>query len=61
MANLALQQTEPMAAHPRCPVCAIPMWLTKIVKHVSGRASLARHHYECMACDAVAILPPMDD
>jgi hypothetical protein len=62
MANVALQQAETVSAiHPRCQVCAVAMWLTKIVKHVSGDPRLTRQHYECMACDAEAILPPLDD
>jgi hypothetical protein len=61
MASLALQNVETTANHPTCPVCAVTMWLTKIVKHSSGDPRLSREHYECMACDAEAILPPMDD
>ena len=61
MASLALQNFEPIATHPRCPVCAVAMWLTRIEHHVSGERRLERHHYECMACDAEAILPPFED
>jgi hypothetical protein len=61
MASLALQNIEPVANHPRCPVCDVAMWLTRIERNVSGERGLARHHYECMACDAEAILPSMDD
>ena len=49
------------ATHPKCPVCAVPMWLVLVTKHVSGDPQLTRNQYECKACDAVAILPPMDD
>ena len=59
---LALQQAQPVShTHPRCPVCAAPMWLIKIVRHVSENPRLTRNHYECKACDAQAILPPMED
>jgi len=61
MAYLALQNVEPIATHPRCPVCTVAMWLTRIERHVSGDRKLARHHYECMACDAEAIIPSLDD
>jgi hypothetical protein len=61
MASLALQKVKPIGIHPRCPVCAVAMWLTKIERHASGERRRARHHYECMACDAEAILPPLDD
>jgi hypothetical protein len=62
MANVALQKAEAVSAnHPRCPVCAVAMWLVKIEKHYSCDASRERHHFKCMACDAEAILPPMDD
>ena len=61
MASLALQNVEPIATHPSCPLCAVAMWLTRIGRHVSGERSLARHHYECMACDAKAIIPSLDD
>jgi hypothetical protein len=37
------------------------MWLVKIERHESGDRRLARHHYECMACDALAIIPSLDD
>jgi hypothetical protein len=61
MASLALQNVEPTATSPRCPVCAVAMWLTTIERHESGDRRLARHHYECMACDALAIIPSLDD
>jgi DNA-directed RNA polymerase subunit M/transcription elongation factor TFIIS len=62
MASVALQQAETVSAtRPRCPVCAVAMWLTRIVKHSSGDPRLTRHHYECMACKAEAILPPLED
>ena len=44
------------APHPRCSECALPMWLTKIVKHASGDPKLAERHYECKVCDAVTVL-----
>jgi transposase-like protein len=61
MSNLAVQKYESASVHPRCPACAVAMWLVKIERHVSGDRQLARHHYECMACDALAILPPLQD
>ena len=62
MTSLDFEKAETVsAAHPRCPVCAVPMWLTRIVKHSSGSPRLTRHHYECVVCDAKAILPPLDD
>jgi hypothetical protein len=62
MGSVAPQNAETVSAiHPRCPVCAVAMWLKKIEHRASGDGRLARHHYECMACDAEAILPAMDD
>ena len=50
-----------LGTHPMCPICVVPMWLVKIVRHASDNPRLARHHYECKACDAQTILPPMED
>jgi transposase-like protein len=62
MASVALQIAEiASAARPQCPICAVPMWLVKIVKHSSGESRLTRQHYECVVCDAEAILPPLED
>jgi hypothetical protein len=36
MASLALQNVEPIAPSPRCPLCAVAMWLVKIERHESG-------------------------
>ena len=47
-----------LGRHPKCSVCGVPMWLIQI-KHVSGDPKLTRNRYECQACDAVAILPPL--
>ena len=54
-------QVKPFSTHPMCPVCAVPLWLVKIMHHVSGDPKLTRKQFECKVCDAVAILPPMDD
>jgi transposase-like protein len=61
MASLALQASEPAVTHPMCPFCAVAMWLKKIEYHDSGDRRLARHHYKCIACDVLAIIPPLDD
>ena len=45
---------------PRCPVCAIPMWLVKIEQHASRNLKLARRHFECKVCDTQTILPPLE-
>ena len=46
---------------PRCPVCSVPMWLVKIQHQFLGQPRLSRHHFECAACEAVAILPALVD
>jgi transposase-like protein len=46
--------------HPRCPVCAVPMWFMKVEHDTSGNALHDRQHFKCMACDAVAVIPPLD-
>lgn len=48
----------PAPKHPRCPDCAVPMWLVKIDRHVSGNATGDRLHYECKACGAVTTVTP---
>ena len=60
MGTAALRQPKPVPDfHPRCPVCAVPMWLVKIMRHADPR--LTRKQFECKACDAGAILPVMND
>ena len=63
MGSLALRQVTlaHLGTHPKCSVCGVPMWLVQIIKHVSGDAKLTRNQYECQACDAVAILPPLSE
>jgi hypothetical protein len=62
MGSLASQVTVAhLDTHPKCPVCAVPMWLDKIIKDVSGDPKLTRNQYECQACDAVAVLPQLSD
>lgn len=57
-----LQSAEQTSiVRPRCPDCLVPMQLMKIVRHKSGNPRLSLEHFECMACDAVAILPPLYD
>ena len=46
--------------HPKCPICAVPMWLVQIIRHVSDDPKLTRNRFECVVCDAVAVLPPMN-
>jgi hypothetical protein len=43
----------PAPKHPRCPDCAVPMWLVKIDRHVASTAAGDRLHYECKACGGV--------
>ena len=46
--------------HPRCPVCVVPMWHVKTVR-TSGDTAFDRLHFKCMACDAEAIIPSLDN
>jgi hypothetical protein len=43
--------------HPRCPECAVPMWLIKFERHATGNPTLTLQHFECKACDATAVVP----
>jgi transposase-like protein len=47
--NAFLRETDRAApTHPRCPECAVPMWLV-VVERVDGKQ---RKHFQCKACDA---------
>jgi hypothetical protein len=48
-------------SRPKCPICAVPMWLVRVLKHVSEDPNRTRLQYECVVCDTTAILPPLDD
>ena len=37
------------AEHPKCPTCAVPMWLTRIEP---DKANHVRRTFECKACGA---------
>jgi hypothetical protein len=43
---------------PPCPTCGMPMWLTEI-EHIAATTPKALLHFECVACDAKAIIPPL--
>jgi hypothetical protein len=37
------------------------MWLVRVEHHVSGDPTQDRQHYECQACEAKAVLPPLGE
>lgn len=45
--------------HPRCQVCAVPMWLVTVQHFSDGHPEKDRLHYECKACEAKAIIPAL--
>ena len=45
--------------HPACPNCGVKMWLTKIDYFAGLPPETERQHFECQACGATAILPPL--
>jgi hypothetical protein len=47
----------PAPTHPRCPDCAVAMWLVKVDRHVL-RGDDDRLHYECKACGSTVTLLP---
>jgi hypothetical protein len=61
LAEIVVQPEAPPApTHPRCPDCAVPMWLIKVDRHVLRRGDDDRLHYECKACGATTtVLPEM--
>ena len=44
---------------PACPNCSVKMWLIKIEHFVGLPEESQRQHFECKACGATAILPPL--
>jgi hypothetical protein len=44
---------------PPCPACGVPMWLIEIA-HTSTRPPKTMLTFECKACDAKAVIPPLD-
>jgi hypothetical protein len=44
---------------PPCPTCGVPMWLIEI-EHTSSRPPKTMLTFECKACDAKAVIPPLD-
>jgi transposase-like protein len=43
---------------PNCPICGLPMWLIE-VEHLSSNSLTERLHFECKACQAQAVIPPL--
>ena len=43
---------------PACPLCGLPMWLIEI-EYVDNNPRKERLHFECKACEAKAIIPPL--
>lgn len=58
-ANSALRKIPELEhQRPGCPLCGLPMWLTE-VEYVAGVSRKERLHFECKACEAKAIIPPL--
>ena len=54
----AIQQSETIAPdHPRCPVCAVPMWLVSVARDPSGGPLHERKKYECKVCGGTVNSP----
>ncbi len=47
----------PVAKHPVCPTCGVPMWLTLIERIPDSPMLKDRLHYECKVCETKAIVP----
>lgn len=45
--------------HPSCPTCGVAMWMVKI-EYRTELSYADRKHYECKACDAKAVMPPLE-
>ena len=45
--------------HPACPNCGVKMWLIKIDHFAGLPPESDRQHFECKACGASAVLPPL--
>ena len=61
MSSEAQDKSEQITfTHPRCPICAVAMWLLRIERRVDGDAIRELQHFKCMACDAEAIIPSLD-
>ena len=45
--------------HPACPNCGVKMWLVRVDRFEGMPAASERQHFECKACGATAILPPL--
>ena len=54
-----LTASEAAIHHPACPNCGVKMWLTKIDHFAGLPPESERQHFECQACGASAILPPL--
>jgi hypothetical protein len=53
-----IQQSESVPPdHPRCPVCAVPMWLVSVTRPASGDALHERKKYECKVCGGTVDSP----
>ena len=53
-----IQQSDSIpAAHPRCPVCAVPMWLVSLAPSASGDPLHERKKYECKVCGGTVNSP----
>ena len=52
-----IQQSDSIpAAHPRCPVCAVPMWVVSVARDASGQHH-ERKRYECKVCGGIVDNP----
>ena len=57
-----IQQSDSIpAAHPRCPVCAVPMWLVSLAPSASGDPLHERKKYECKVCGGTVNSPFRQD
>src|SRR6187399_3175792 len=53
-----IQQSDSIApSHPRCPVCAVPMWLVGVASDPSADPLHERKKYECKVCGGTVNSP----
>jgi hypothetical protein len=45
---------------PTCPSCGVPMWCIQIERLPLQNKLAERLHFKCMACEAEAIIPPLN-